>query len=142
MTKSNNLSIFAEGKSIITIEKKALYLSKLLYEKLKDKLIYEAFEKQKEFEHQELLKKQLIEEAKSKEKKYKLKLISCGLSPDPINLVKMKNKIYSQILTPVNQKLIEKLDDELISYVYKNKQDDNDSEKKEIIKVKKKKRKV
>jgi hypothetical protein len=53
MTKSNNLSIFAEGKSIITIEKKALYLSKLLYEKLKDKLIYEAFEKQKEFEHQE-----------------------------------------------------------------------------------------
>ena len=127
MTKSNNLSIFAEGKSIITIEKKALYLSKLLYEKLKDKLIYEAFEKQKEFEHQELLKKQLIEEAKSKEKKYKLKLISCGLSPDPINIVKMKNKIYSQILTPVNQKLIEKLDDELISYVYKNKQDDNDS---------------
>ena len=138
MTKSNNLSIFAEGKSIITIEKKALYLSKLLYEKLKDKLIYEAFEKQREFEHQELLKKQLIEEAKSKEKKYKLKLISCGLSPDPINLVKMKNKIYSQILTPMNQKLIEKLDDELISYVYKNKQDDNDSEKKEIIKVKKK----
>ena len=46
----------------------------------------------------------------------------------------MKNKIYSQILTPMNQKLKEKLDDELISYVYKNKQDDNDSEKKESSK--------
>ena len=138
MTKSNNLSIFIEGKPIMTIEKKALCLSQLLYEKLKDKLIYEALEKQREFEHQELIKKQLIEEAKSEEKKHKLKLISCGLSPDPINLVKIQNKIYSQILTPVNQKLIEKLDDELISYVYKNKQEDNDSGKKEIIKIKKK----
>ena len=36
------------------------------------------------------------------------------------------------------QKLIEKLDDELISYVYKNKQDENDNEKKEAIKIKKK----
>ncbi len=85
----------------------------------------------------EEIKKQLIEEAKSEEKKYRLKLISSGLSLDPEKLVKMQNKLYSRILTPMNQKLIEKLDDELISYVYKNKQDENDNEKKEAIKIKK-----
>ena len=138
LNKSNKFSIFAEGKPIVTVEKKAFYLSQLLYEKLKDKLIYEALEKQREYEQQELIKKQLIEEAKSEEKKYRLKLISSGLSLDPEKLVKMQNKLYSRILTPMNQKLIEKLDDELISYVYKNKQDENDNEKKEAIKIKKK----
>jgi hypothetical protein len=125
MSKSSKSSIFSEVKSVITIEKKALYLSQLLYEKLKDKLVYEALEKQREFEQQEKIKKQLIEEAKSKEKIYKLKLISCGLTPDPENLVKMQHKIYKEILTPNNQKLIDKLDDELISYVYKNRQNQN-----------------
>ena len=136
MTKSNNLSIFAEVRPIITIERKALYLSQLLYEKLKDKIVYEALEKQREFERQEKMKKQLIEEAKSREKMHRLKLISSGLTPEPNNLIEIEHKIYNQILTPSNQKLIDKLDDELISYVYKAKQNRNDNDKKEGIKIK------
>ena len=132
MTKSNNLSIFAEGKAMITLEKKALCLSQFLYEKLKEKLIFEALEKQKEYEQQEMLKKQLIEEAKSKEKKHRLKLIASGITPEPKNLVTMQNRLYSEILTPANQILIEKLDDEIISYVYKDRQNEKENEKKEL----------
>ena len=139
MTKSFNLSNPLENKSIITIEKKGLYLSQFLYEKLKDKLIYDALEKKRNYEQQEIIKKQLLEEAKSKEKKYKLKLISSGISPQTENLVKIQQKIYNEILTPNNQKLIEKLDDELISYVYKDRQNGNNNKKKDIIKLKKKK---
>ena len=136
MSKTYKSSIFGEVKTTYTIEKKGLNLSQFLYEKLKDKLVYEALEKQREYEQQEKIKKQLLEEAKSKEKKYKLKLISSGLTPDPKNLVVMQHKIYKEILTPNNQKLIDKLDDELISYVYKDRPNQNDSEKKEAIKIK------
>ena len=136
MNKANRSSVFAEIKGIITIEKKAFYMSQLLYEKLKDKLIYEALEKQKEFEQKEKLKKQLIEEEKLREKRYRLKLIASGFAPDRPNLVGIQRKIYNEILTPSNQKLIDKLDDELISYVYKDKQNRNNSEKKEMLKLK------
>ena len=137
MQKSSKFSIFSAGNTLMTLEKKALYLSKFLYERLKDKIIYDALEKKREYEQQEILKKQLIEEAKSKEKKYRLQLISCGLCPEPETLIKMHNKIYKEILTPTNQKLIEKLDDELISYVYKDKHSENNkSDKKNIIKSK------
>ena len=134
MSKSNNLSFFYDSKSEITIEKKALCLSQLLYEKLKDKLLYEALEKQKEYEQQEKLKKQLLEEAKTREKKYKLQLIANGFTPERDNIKKIKYKIYNEILNPKNQQLIDKLDDEIISYVYKNKQNQNDN--KEIVKIK------
>ncbi len=136
INKSNNLSFFAEIQGTITVEKKSLFLSQLLYEKLKDKLIFEALEKQKEFEHQERLKKKLIEEEKLREKKYKLKQIASGFIPDPPNIKKIQRRIYNEILTPSNQKLIDKLDDELISYVYKDKPNQNDNEKKEVIKIK------
>ena len=136
MTKSNNLSVFAENSGIISIEKKPLCLSQLIYEKLREKLIYETLEKQREYEQQEMIKKQLIEEAKSKEKKLKLKMISSGIVPDTYNLVKIQQKIYNEILTPANQRLIDKLDDEIISYVYKNKQSGNEGDKKESIEKK------
>ena len=137
MHKSKRFSLLSEGK-IIIIENKALYLSKLLYEKSKENLIYEALEKQRKIEQQEKIKKKLIKEAKLKEKKYKLKLISCGLSPEPKNLVKMENRLYKVILTTTNQKLIDKLYYELISYVYKDKQIDNSRNKKDIKKIKNK----
>ena len=137
MSKSSRLSIFAGGNTLMTLEKKPLYLSKYLYERLKDKIVYDALEKKREYEQQERLKKQLIEEEKLKEKKYRLQLISCGLCPEPDKLVKMHHRIYKEILTPTNQKLIEKLDDELISYVYKDKHTENNKvDKKNIIKSK------
>ena len=134
MNKSSNHSIFYDPKTVITIEKKGLSLSQILFEKLKEKLILDALEKQRKFEQQELLKKQLIEEAKTKEKKYRLKLIASGFTPDPPNLVKAKKRLYNEILTPSNQKLMDKLDDELISYVYKHRQNEKDK-KMDTIKI-------
>ena len=134
MNKSSNHSIFYDPKTVITIEKKSLSLSQILFEKLKEKLILDALEKQRKFEQQELLKKQLIEEAKTKEKKYRLKLIASGFTPDPPNLVKAKKRLYNEILTPSNQKLMDKLDDELISYVYKHRQNEKDK-KMDTIKI-------
>ena len=121
----NKRSIFSQLSSVITIEKKAVYLAQILFEKLTEKLTLEALEKQKEFEQKEKLKKQKLEEARNEEKKYRLKLIASGILPDNPNLVKMQEKIFSEILTPSNQLLIDKLDDELISYVYRNKTDKN-----------------
>ena len=70
MNKSpNKATIFAELSSVITIERKALYLSQILFEKLTEKLTFEQLEKQKEFEHQEKIKKQKLEEARNEEKK-------------------------------------------------------------------------
>ena len=73
---------------------------------------------------------------KLREKKYKLKLIASGFIPDPPNIIKMQRRIYDEILTPSNQKLIDKLDDELISYVYKDKQTGNSRDKKDFNKIK------
>ena len=138
MNKSpNKATIFAELSSVITIERKALYLSQILIEKLNEKLTLEQMEKQKEFEHQEKIKKQKLEEARNEEKKYRLKLIACGVSPENPNLIKIQERIFSEILTPNNQILIDKLDDELISYVYRNKYINMNEEKEEQKKEKK-----
>ena len=139
MSKSNRNSIFSEGNEILTIEKKSFYLSHLLYVKLKDKIILETLEKQREYQQQELMKKKLLEEAKTREKKYRLKLISGGIAPEPENIVKIQNKIYNEILNPKNQKIIDKLDDEMISYVYKSKTEQNSADKKDVVKIKIKK---
>ena len=122
---SNKMTIFAELSNVITIERKGIYLAQILFEKLTEKLTVEALEKQKEYEHQERLKKQKIEEAKNEEKKYRLKLIACGVAPDNPNLLGIQNKIFNEILTPNNQVLMDKLDDELISYVYRDKRNKN-----------------
>ena len=132
----NKATIFAELSSVITIERKALYLSQILFEKLTEKLTLEQIEKLKEYEHQEILKKQKLEEARNEEKKLRLKLIASGVSPENPNLIKIQQKIFSEILTPNNQVLIDKLDDELISYVYRNKYNKNE-EKEEQKKEKK-----
>ena len=138
----NKPSIFSELSSIITIEKKAIYLAQILFEKLTEKLTLEALEKQKEFEHQEMIKKQKLEEARNEEKKYRLKLIACGVSPENQNLMKVQEKLFWEILTPNNQILIDKLDDELISYVYRNKRikkTENEEQNKEKKEKKEKK---
>ena len=135
-------SIFSELSSIITIERKPFYLARILYEKITEKLNIDYVEKQKEYEYKEKLKKQKLEEARNEEKKYRLKLIASGVSPENPNLTKMQEKIFSEILTPNNQVLIDKLDDELISYVYRNKADKKEEkeetkrEKKEDLELK------
>ena len=83
------------------------------------------------------MKKQKLVEARNEEKKYRLKLIACGVSPENPNLKKIQEKIFSEILTPNNQALIDKLDDELISYVYRNKHINMNEEKEEQKKEKK-----
>ena len=118
INKSNIHSIFSTSK--VNIEKKCLYLSQLLKEKLQEKLIIEAMEKQRKYELEEMIKRQLIEEAKTQEKKYRLKLISSGFVPDNTNTTKVKNKLFNDILSPSNQKLMDKLDNDLISYVFKD----------------------
>ena len=96
----------------------------MLY-KLKEKLIQEAIEKERKDELKEKLKRKLDEEAKNRDKKYKLKLISSGFIPSNERLIKTKNKIDKELLNPLIQKLIDKLDNEIISHVYKDKKNNN-----------------
>ena len=132
--KSFNKSyIFA---SHITIDRKCLYLSQLLLEKLKEKIIAILLEKERKSEINEKLKKKLIKEAKYRDKKYKLKLISNGFVPHRQNLVKTQRKIDTEILNPFNQKLIDVLDNEIISYVYKDNKSQNNKKKLDNIKIK------
>ena len=135
-------SIFAELSGMITIEKKAIFLTKILKDKISDKLVVEFIEKQKIYEQKQKLKKIKMEEARNKEKKYRLKLIAYGVLPDNPNLLRIQEKIFTEILNPNNKALIDKLDDELISYVYKNKTDknvENEDTKKEKKEEKEKK---
>ena len=132
-------TIFAELSNVITIERKPLYLAQILFEKITEKLTVEAIEKQKEFEKKEILKKQKLEEARNEEKKNRLKLIASGVTPENSNLSKIQEKIFNEILTPNNQVLMDKLDDELISYVYRKKID-KENEKEEAKKEKKDKK--
>ena len=119
MNKSTFHSIFFASKT--TIEKKSLYLSKFLCEKLKDKLIQDELEKQRANELKEKLERKLIAEAKNRDKKFRLKLISSGFIPYTSNLIKTKNIIDKELFSPSNQKIMDKLDNEIISYVYKDK---------------------
>ena len=83
-------SIFSQLSNVITIEKKSIYLSQILFEKLTEKLTLEALEKKREFEQKEQLKKQKLEEARNEEKKNRLKLIASGVLPDNPNLIKIQ----------------------------------------------------
>ena len=138
MSKSENHSIFSSLKMVISIERKGNCLSQLLDEKLREKLIFDVIERQRKYELQEQLKKQLLEEAKTREKKYRLKLIASGFTPDPPYLVQAQKRIYNEILTPSNQLLMDKLDDELISFAYKGNTNPKNKDKIDSSSIKKK----
>jgi hypothetical protein len=116
--KSRIPSIFHIKRT--TIDNMGLYLASSLYDIMKEKARNEAQEIQKKYERQKALKRHMIEEEKLSYKKYKLKLVSSGLSSQIEKCKMIENKLYDQILTQKNQVLIDKLDSELVSYAYKD----------------------
>ena len=123
----------------ITIDNICLYLASSLYDILKEKARNEALEIQKKYERQKAIKRHMIEEEKLSYKKYKLKLVSSGLSSQIEKCKMIENKLYDQILTHKNQVLIDKLDSELVSYAYK---DDKKRKRNNSIKSNKKNKKI
>jgi len=103
-----------------TIDNMCLYLASSLYDIMKEKARNEALEIQRKYERQKAIKRHMIEEEKLSYKKYKLKLVSSGLTSQIEKCKMIENKLYTQILTKKNQALIDKLDSELVSYAYKD----------------------
>ena len=116
--KSKIPSIFRIKRT--NIDNMCLYLASSLFDIMKEKAINEAKEMQKKYERQREIERHMIKEEKLSYKKYKLKLVSSGLSSQTEKYKNIENKLYDQILTQKNRILIDKLDSELVSYAYKD----------------------
>jgi len=117
-SKSIISTIFIKKKT--TIENMCLNLASTLYNKMKEKMMNEALEMQQRYERLKEINYQMIEEEKLSDKKYRLKLVSRGLSSQNERCKIIENRLYDQVLTQKTQSLIDKLDSELVSYAYKN----------------------
>mgnify|MGYP006873034467 CR=1 FL=1 len=120
-------AIFSKKKT--TLDNLCLKLASFLHIKMKEKVINEAREMQKKYERLKEMNYQLIEEEKLSDKKYRLKLISRGLSSQNERCKIIENRLYNQILTQKTQNLIDKLDSDLVSYAYKNETNSKNIEK-------------
>ena len=125
--------------NIVSISNSCNYLSIELFEKFnlkfqKEKL--ELLEKQNKLEKLKLLEKyQLLQN----EKQIRLKLISSGYIGDPFKYNKLEEKIDKMLFTTTIQNDLDKIDDELISFVftYYNKNKKNKTRNKISSKTKK-----
>lgn len=93
-----------------------LLLSEIILEKIKKKIEEEKF--LKEFRIKQIEKNRKSSEIES-DKNRKLKLIANGFNQNINKYVPLENKIYNNILTSKIQNNINKLDNELISVIYK-----------------------
>ena len=104
-------------------------LSKMLLYKVNDKLIKELNERRRKIELEELYKKEAEYQREQEEKQYVLKLIANGFSANVDKFSLIQKKLYDNILTTKNQQIMKRLDDELISIIYKdqnNKKENSD----------------
>ena len=112
-----------------TLDNMCLNLASNLYYKMKEKVINQALEMQRRYERLKEMNYHMIEEEKLSDKKYRLKLVSRGLSSQNERCKIIENRLYGQILTQKTQSLIDKLDTELVSYAYKNETNSKNIEK-------------
>ena len=97
--------------------------SKKLLDKVLYKLNQDKIEKMKKYSLSEKERQHLKNKKQKYNKEMILRLIASGLSTNVEKFNKfnfIQNRIYENILTQTNQALIEKLDNELISLVYKD----------------------
>jgi hypothetical protein len=106
-----------------------LNLASNLYYKIKEKVINQALEMQRRYERLKEMNYHMIEEEKLSDKKYRLKLVSRGLSSQNERCKIIENRLYDQVLTQKTQSLIDKLDSELVSFAYKNETNSKNIEK-------------
>lgn len=116
-------------KKKVTLDNICLNLASNLYYKMKEKVINQALEMQQRYERLKEMSHHMIEEEKLSDKKYRLKLVSRGLSSQNERCKIIENRLYDQVLTQKTQSLIDKLDSELVSYAYKNETNSKNIEK-------------
>ena len=95
-------------------------LIKITMHKVNRKLIKEEIERRRKNELEEIHKKEAEHQKEKEEKRFLLKLIASGFPANIDKFSHIQKKLYDNILTSKNQRIMEKLDDELISVVYKN----------------------
>ena len=132
--KAQKKNIFGLRMCKMIVEDECENVVIILKDKLKKKIIFEEMERQRKYEQMEKRKKELIEEALRKEKNFNLKLIASGISAKSVDKFNnIQNMLYSDVLTPYNQRLIERYDTELMLFVYneknKNKKEDKSKKK-------------
>ena len=121
-TKHKDLSHLFFYSQITDISKELMY-------KVSNKLIKEKIERIRKKELEEIHRKEAEHQKEQEEKQYLLKLIANGFSANVDKFSIIQKKLYDNILTKQNLKIMNKLDNELISVVYKdqkNKQENND----------------
>ena len=118
LKKSAKLGFSFQNFSSITISNSCVYLVEEVFEKLKlkfEKDKVDRINKQKKLEQQ---KKKEELELLEKEKSMKLKYIADGLVVDPSKLERTENKLYKIIFPSSVVNNLEKMDNEITSFVY------------------------
>ena len=122
LNKSQKKNIFGFQNYKMCVDDECENVVNIVKDKLKAKIIFEEKERQRKYEQMEKRKKELQEEALRREKTYNLKLVASGFSAKSVDRFNnIKKMLYSEVLTPYNQRLIERYDTELISFVYNDK---------------------
>ena len=131
LSKSKKNTIFGFKMCKMCVDDECENITNILKDKLKNKIVFDEMERQRKYEQMEKRKKELQEEALRREKTYNLKLVASGFSAKSVDRFNnIKKMLYSEVLTPYNQRLIERYDTELITFVYNDKNKNKNKNKK------------
>ena len=125
--KGSKLGISFQNLNSITINNSCSFLAEELFEKLKLKFEKDKIDRLNTQKRLEMQRKKEEYELLQNEKLMKLRYIASGLGSDPFKLERMENKINKKIFPSSVVNNLEKIDDELTSFVFsyfhKNKKD-------------------
>ena len=125
--KSSKLGISFQNLNSISINNSCSFLAEEVFEKLKLKFERDKIDRLNTQKRLEMQRKKEEYELLQNEKSMKLKYIASGLGSDPFKLEAMENKLNKKIFPSSVVNNLEKIDDELTSFVFsyfhKNKKD-------------------
>ena len=125
--KGSKLGISFQNLNSISINNSCSFLAEEVFEKLKLKFERDKIDRLNTQKRLEMQRKKEEYELLQNEKSMKLKYIASGLGSDPFKLEAMENKLNKKIFPSSVVNNLEKIDDELTSFVFsyfhKNKKD-------------------
>ena len=125
--KSSKLGISFQNLNSISINNSCSFLAEEVFEKLKLKFERDKIDRLNTQKRLEMQRKKEEYELLQNEKSMKLKYIASGMGSDPFKLEAMENKLNKKIFPSSVVNNLEKIDDELTSFVFsyfhKNKKD-------------------
>ena len=116
--KGSRFGLSFQNLNTVTINNSCPFLTEEVFEKYKLKFINDKIERLNIQKKLEIQKKKEIYELLQNEKLTKLKYIANGMTGDPFKLERLENKLNDKLFPSSVVNDLEKLDDELMSFVF------------------------